>query len=150
MPYQFSVVIALPQVGVFLSACAGGPIWGLVAGIAGGLGFYYGGMGTTWLYVLAPIGLFAGLFAYKARASAASILSWVTAGLVASYYIYTHNGQPSQAMYAWLTTFSYEVVASAIVAEVALTLLRISRVRQKKRAVEETPKGSEAQAELGV
>jgi hypothetical protein len=149
--YQFAVRMGLPQVGVFLAACAGGPIWGLAAGIVGGLGFYYGGLGTTWLYVLASMGLASGLLAYKMRAATASILSWLTIGLIASYAIYTRSGQPAQALYAWLTTASYEAVASAVIAEVALMLLGISRVRKKKEAVKEKAAAvSEAQTEIGL
>ena len=149
-PYQFGAILALPQVGVFLAACAGGPIWGIAAGLAGGLRLYYDGSGTTWLYVLLLLGLFAGLLSYKVRPAGASIISWVPFGLIASYVIYSQSALPSQALYAWLTSFSYEVAVSAVVVEAVLVLLHISRVRKKKEEKEKVAVPSEAQAELGL
>ena len=150
MGYQFGVLVALPQLGVFLAAGAGGPIWGLIAGAAGGLGFYYGHSDTTWVTVLTLTGLAAGLLSTRFRPTAAAFVSWLTVGLVASYVIYTQNGQPSQAFYTWLATFSYEVVISAVVVDAVLTLLRVSRIKQKKVESSEVAAASEAQAEVGL
>lgn len=150
MAYQFGVLVALPQLGVFLAAGAGGPIWGLLAGAAGGLGFYYGHSDTTWLTVLTLTGLTAGLLSTRFRPTAAAFVSWLTVGLAASYVIYARNGQPSQAFYSWLAAFSYEVVISATVVDVMLTLLRLSRIKQKKVESSEVAAGSEAQTEVGL
>jgi hypothetical protein len=148
--YQFGVVLALPQLGVFLAAGAGGPIWGLIAGIAGGLGMYYGHPDTTWLTVLGLVGLTAGLLSSRYKPTAAAFVSWLTVGLASSYVIYAQNGQPSQAFYSWLATFSYEVVIAAVVVDAVLTLLRVSRIKQKKVESSEVAAGSEAQAEVGL
>jgi len=150
MPYQFGIVIAFPQVGVLLAACAGGPLWGVLAGAVGGLAFYYSGAGTIWLYELIPLGLGAGLLAYRFRAFAASMLSWVTLGVMFSYYAYSQESQTSQALYSWLITGSYEVAIAAVVVDVVLTLLHISRVRPKKAAAEKETARSEAQTEIGL
>jgi hypothetical protein len=150
MNYQFGIVLALPQLGVFLAAGAGGPVWGLLAGVAGGLGFYYGHPDTTWLIVLALMGVVSGLLSTRYRPTAAALVSWLTVGLVSSYIIYSQNGQPSQAFYSWLATLSYEVVASAIVVDAALTLLGVSRIKRKKAEPSEAAAGSEAQAEVGL
>ena len=148
--YEYGVLVALPQLGVFLAAGAGGPIWGLLAGVAGGLGIYYGHPDTTWLTILSLTGLAAGILSARLRPTAAAFVAWLTVGLVSSYVIYTQNGQPSQAFYAWLSTFSYEVVISAVVVDVVLTLLRVSRIKQKKVESGEVAPGSEAQAEVGL
>jgi hypothetical protein len=150
MDYQFGIVLALPQLGVFLAAGAGGPVWGLLAGVAGGLGFYYGHPDIMWLTVLALTGVLSGLLSTRYRPSAAALVSWLTAGLVSSYIIYSQNGQPSQAFYSWLAAFTYEVVVSAVVVDAALTLLRVSRTKQKKAEPSEAAAGSEAQAEVGL
>jgi LytS/YehU family sensor histidine kinase len=148
--YQFGILVALPQLGVFLAAGAGGPVWGLLAGVAGGLGVYYGHADTTWLIVLTLTGLTAGLLSSRYRPTAADFVAWLTVGLVSSFVIYNQNGQPNQAFYTWLSTFSYEVVIAAVVADAVLTLLRVSRIKQKKAEASEVAAGSEAQAEVGL
>jgi hypothetical protein len=150
MKQQFGILLGLPQLGVLLASCAGGPIWGMIAGVVGGLGLYYGGSGTIWLCVLFVLGLAAGLISYKVRPVAASFLSWATFGVVASYIVYSRQAQPGQAFDAWLMTFSYEVAVSAVVVDVVLALLHVTRIRPKKEAESKgTALRSEAQAEVG-
>jgi hypothetical protein len=148
--YQFGILEAIPQLGVFLAAGAGGPVWGLLAGVAGGLGIFYGKADTTWLVVLTLIGLVAGLLSSRYRPTAADLVAWLTVGLVSSFVIFSQNGQPNQAFYSWIATFSYEVAISAVVADVVLTLLRVSRTKQRKVEEREVAAGSEAQAEVGL
>jgi len=146
--YQYGILWGLPQLGVFLAAASGGPIWGLMAGVAGGLNFYHLYTGYTWLAVLSLTGLVAGLLSSRMRPVAAAAVSWVTVGLLASYYIYSQNGQPIQAFYAWVMSFSYELVVSAIVVDASLALLHVTRIEKKEKEKEAVK--SEAQAEIGL
>jgi hypothetical protein len=119
-----------------------------MAGVAGGLNFYHLYTGYTWLAVLSLTGLVAGLLSSRMRPVAAAAVSWVTVGLLASYYIYSQNGQPIQAFYAWVMSFSYELVVSAIVVDASLALLHVTRIEKKEKEKEAVK--SEAQAEIGL
>jgi hypothetical protein len=145
--YQYGVFFAFPQVGIFLAAGSGGVLWGLLAAGLGGLVLYYQFGGYLWLATLVAMGLVAGLLASRMRIALASILSWLTAGVVVTYVIFYNSNQAAHVLNPWLMAVSYEVAIGAVVADVVLTLLHISR---KKSKVEKQAVRSEAQVELGL
>lgn len=155
--YQFGIYIVLPQLGVFLSACSGGALWGLLAGLAGGVGYYMLQAGVAgqlalnqqvhWLVVLPLVGLMTGFLSSRMRPVYASSLSWILLGIPTSFLVVTYLALPSQALYAWLMSGTYESILSAVSVDILLAAAHVER-RMVPEPTKEV-KRSEAHAEVG-